>query len=210
MEDAIGDLFGLVGIGANSLKLMNRSEQSRAKSGLTRVGILGPDLWVGDWASVPKRVDEIEKLHARLNACDNGASLFWGFHMGKLTPAAHPSGASNGSILSLNVDNTHMALDGLNAGQVLTMGDFISFPYAEGAFQAFHQIVSPTTITANGSGATAEFEVRPHIRPGATTGTTVLINYPMAQFFIDPGSISMNTVDALFSTVSFRGIQYCG
>jgi hypothetical protein len=61
-------------------------------------------------------------------------------------------------------------------------------------------------VTANGSGETAEFEVRPRPIPGMAEDDVVNLKKPCAEFRMLPG-----TYDATFSntvgTLSFQAIQ---
>jgi hypothetical protein len=57
---------------------------------------------------------------------------------------------------------------------------------------------------ANGSGTTAEFEVRPHLRRGVTAGLPVMLKKPAAKVKIVPGSLRIETVTTLLSQLRFR------
>jgi hypothetical protein len=61
--------------------------------------------------------------------------------------------------------------------------------------------------TANGFGVTSEFEVRPQLRPGITTGLTVTLKKPAAKVKIVPGSLRIETVTTLLSQLRFTARQ---
>lgn len=62
-------------------------------------------------------------------------------------------------------------------------------------------------VTANGSGLTAEFEVRPYIRPGYALNAAITLKQPKGLFRLLPGSISTQTQGSMFSIVSFKAVQ---
>jgi hypothetical protein len=62
--------------------------------------------------------------------------------------------------------------------------------------------------TADGTGLTPQFEVRPHIRVGAAVDAAVLVKRAAAIMMIQPGSLTMPAdPQSAFGTVSFDAIQ---
>ena len=61
--------------------------------------------------------------------------------------------------------------------------------------------------TANGSGVTGVFEVRPQLRPGITAGLAVTLKKPAAKVKIVPGSLRIETVTTLLSQLRFTARQ---
>jgi hypothetical protein len=72
--------------------------------------------------------------------------------------------------------------------------------------RALHQIWSPTTITANASGTTAEFWVTPRIRPGASIDAVVTLEKPAAEMMIVPGSL-VAAEGPRIAQIAFEAIQ---
>jgi hypothetical protein len=60
----------------------------------------------------------------------------------------------------------------LPAAYVLTRGDRIEVAVAGDGRTELHEVVA-ATVTADGSGHTAAFEVRPHVRQGMAPGDAV-------------------------------------
>ena len=115
--------------------------------------------------------DRAEQLRARLRALDGGAHFYLS-NPTMLYPQADAGGTILGSasvvIGSINTNRKAFALSGLPAGYVITMGDYLHVDYGTPSRRALLQAAEGAT--ANGSGVTPEFEVRPHLRPGISSG----------------------------------------
>ena len=189
-----------------TFQLQFRQEFSRTAYGTTLGKDLGPALWSPSYTTVPMYADDALGYEAKLNSLDGVIQQFEAGDLRRPYPKAYPSGTCHdGTLLSVSANNKAMALSGLAAGQVVSAGDYLSFDY--GASRALHQAVE--TVTANGSGVTAEFEVRPHIRPGFTLSPAMAVKLknPRGIFCLVPGSVESRVQNALFTVVSFQAIQ---
>lgn len=188
-------------------QLVSRQEMSRQNDGRTIGKDLGPALWKADYATIPLLNDAAIAFEAALDSLDGVIQTFEACDLRRLMPLLYPggTGANNGTLLSVNANNKALALAGLAAGQVVSIGDYLSFSY--GSSRALHRAVE--AVTANGSGVTAQFEVRPHLRTGWTLSpsTAVTLKNPRGIFSLVPGSVSSKSYGALYSVVSFQAVQ---
>lgn len=188
-------------------RLMRRDEFSRQASGRTIGKAFGSALWLCSYVTKPLRNDEARAFEAMLDALDGVTQTFEACDLRGTMPIAYPTGACNDGVLaSVNANNKMLSLSGLAAGQIVSAGDFLSFDYSGN--RAYHRAAQ--TVTADGSGVTAQFEVRPHIRPGWTLSpsTPVKLKNPRGIFCLVPDSFSARPAGALHTTVSFQALQY--
>ena len=137
------------------------------------------------------------------------------FHLhnpAQLGPRDDPVGAAlAGHTVTINAlsDNKALKLGGLPAGYTLRRGDLLHFDYGPSpARRALHRIVEDGT--ANGSGITGFFEVRPFLKAGTTTGAGVTLVRPSARMMLEPGSFvpgtegPVNTTGMAFNAIEVR------
>lgn len=203
------DIMTLVDYSADTAppQLMSRQEFSRLSNGSTRGKDFGPALWMFSYATKPLPNDDASDFEAVLDSLDGVIQTFEVADLRRIYPRLYPTGACNDGILaSVNSNNKALSLSGLAAGQVISRGDYLAFDYGDS--RAYHRAVE--SVTANGSGLTAEFEVRPHIRPGWTLSpaTPVKLKLPRAIATLVPGSVSSKPNGALHSVVSFQAMQF--
>lgn len=188
-------------------QLVSRQEMSRQGDGRTIGKDFGPALWRAEYATTPLPNKDAMTFEAALDSLDGVIQTFEACDLRRVMPLLYPtgSGANNGVLLSVNANNKALALSGLVAGQVVSVGDYLSFTY--GTARALHRVVE--AVTANGSGVTAQFEVRPHLRTGWTLSpsTSVVLKNPRGIFSIVPGSISSKSYGPIHSVVSFQAVQ---
>lgn len=199
----------LLRVPSRSFTLMTQQEVSGLGSGQILVADLAPALWVADIETKPMRRPEAHELLARLDTLDGALNSFYLYDPWKCAPTSDPRGELLGSsavkIYALDINNKEMRLYGLPAGYVLTAGDYLAFDYGSNPIRrALHRIVN--TVTADGSGITPAFEVRPHIRPGAATDIAVALVKAAAKMFLEPGSLSVSGQGGM-TVISFRAIQ---
>jgi hypothetical protein len=202
------DIMTLVDYSADTAppQLVTRQEFSRQGSGRTIGKDFGSALWLVNYATKPLLNDDASAFEAVLDTLDGVVNTFEACDLRKIMPRFYPTGAgaNDGTLLSVNANNKALALSGLAAGQVVSVGDYLSFTY--GTNRALHRVAE--AVTANGSGTTAQFEVRPHIRPGFTLTNAVTLKNPRGIFTLVPGSVSSKPNGALHSVVSFQASQY--
>lgn len=169
----------------------------------------GPVLWQADVSSVPIYHAAAEQLRARIRALDGSGQNFYLYNPVAKYPQADPDGsilgASSVVIATINANRKALTLSGLPAAYVITIGDYLAVTY-DTSRRALLQAVE--SVTANGSGVTSEFEVRPHIRAGITTTLAVTLTNPAAKVKIVPGTIAVERAeDATMSRVRFTARQ---
>lgn len=191
---------------SQSLRLASRQEFSRLASGITIGKDFGPALWMADYTTVALPNDDALTLEAKLNSLDGVIGTFEAGDIRRPYPKARPDGAfgDTGVIASVNSNGKALSLSGLDAAMALSVGDYLSFDY--GGARALHQVVE--AVVASGLGATAEFEVRPHLRSGWSLGTAVKLKQPKGVFVLLPDSITSATVGPMDSTISFKAMQF--
>ena len=187
-------------------QLVTRQEMSRQASGRTIAKSFGSGLWLANYVTGPLLNDAAGAFEAALDSLDGAVQTFEACDLRRLFPRVYPdgTGANDGVLASVNANNKALALSGLVAGQIVSAGDYLSFTY--GTARALHRVVE--TVTANGSGVTAQFEVRPHIRPGFTISAAVKLKNPRGIFTLVPGSVSTRPAGAQHTVISFQATQY--
>lgn len=194
--------------------LLFADEISRQQSGRTRVKDVGSGpLWRLRAQSYLLKPSEHRYWKARLHSLENGKGSFYGYDLAGCYPILYPNGTwptggsfsgASAQISSLNVDNKRIALKTLPAGYEISVGDYLAFDY--GSSRALHQAMEEAT--ADGSGVTAQFEVRPHIRTGAAVDALVTVKRAAAVMMLLPGTLAMPAdPNTAFGTISFEAIQ---
>ncbi|MDR7032930.1 hypothetical protein [Mesorhizobium sp. BE184] len=196
-----------VGFSDQTFRLQERQEFSRTGNGRTYGKSFGSALWTATWQTGPMLNTDLLDYEAVLNSLDGVIGTFYAYDLRRPYPRAYPTGAftDSGQINSLGTNGKSLSLKLLAAGFVLSRGDYLAFDYGAGPSRALHQVME--TVTANGSGLTSEFEVRPYIRPGATVSTPVVLKKPPALFCLQPDSIQQSIVDGMHGSISFSAMQ---
>lgn len=185
-----------------------RQEQSTLASGRILVKDMGSPLWTLRAASKVLSPNNLDAWRAKLTALENGLQQFWGYPMTRCYPIAYPNGSwptgatFNGSCVlsAINANRKAIALQALPAGFVLSVGDYVSIA------GDLHQVME--AATANGSGVTPQFEVRPHIWPAVTAPTPgVLVKQPACKMAVVPGSVSSDAQLNGWGALSFQAIE---
>lgn len=197
------ELHALAGLAECRFTLRDRQEVSRTAGGVTRVKALGPALWTAEFRSVPQTGAEARALLAWLDTLDSGAQTFTAYDVRHPYPASDPTGAHADTVQINGASGGEISLKGLPAGFVLTAGDWLSFAFGGG--RALHRVAE--TVTANGSGVTASFAVRPVVRAGATVNTAVALKQPRAVWMMDPGSLRVETVGIIATQCAWTATQ---
>lgn len=200
--------------GQARLDLGNNDEQAGTGGGSVITRELSPPLWMLRAQTTKLQPNELDYWQATLEALENGKRPFWGFSRNRDYPINYPrgtwptGGSFNGAtsrILTVGANNKSMSLDQLPAGYQGSVGDMLSWTYNSTQY-ALHRVVE--AFTANGSGITGVFEVRPHIRPTASVTAAVAVKNPRCQMVVVAGSISVDTDDIGWGTISFQGQQF--
>lgn len=184
-------------------RLFTREEVSRTAYGRTIGKRLGSAIWTIEYTTHPMPNDDAVAFEALLNSFDGVVTPFEAADLRRRRPRAHPTGGSNGTLLSVNANNKALALAGLSAGQIVSPGDYLAFDYVDQ--RALHQVVAGAT--ANGGGITSQVEVRPHLRPGWTLNAAVTLIEPRGKFTLLPDTVQPRAQGGLHTVISFKAAQ---
>lgn len=187
-------------------ELVRQQEFSGLGSGEGLAHDLGPALWEGEVSLRPLLHTQARALQAKFDALDGAINTFYLANPLGWWPADDPGGVIYGSstptINNIPSERKRMAFAGLPANYQLRAGDMLMADYGTPSRRALFRLVSD--IKANGSGTTASVELRPHVRPGITTGMSVSFKRPSAKVKIIPGSLSVQFHNANRTRLSFR------
>jgi hypothetical protein len=184
---------------------MSRQENSRLSDGRTLSKDFGPALWFATYTTAELLNDDAVDYAAMLDSLDGAINTFEAWDLRRPTPRRYTDGSAGDGVLnSVNANNKALSLSGLHAAQIVSRGDYLSFTY--GSNRALHRVSE--TVTANGSGLTTEFEVRPHLRPGWALSSAVSVKTPKGIFTLLPGSVVTTQTRGGFGVVSFQIGQY--
>lgn len=202
---SLASLADLLHLESAPWNLARNDTYSTLGSGEFIVSELAPPLWEAECRSVPLTHAAAEQIAAVLRALDGSSQAFYLYNPKMRYPQADPDGTTLGSssvvVNTINANRKALTISGLPAAYVITVGDYLQIDYASSARRALLQVVE--TVTANGSGVTPEFEVRPHIRSGITTTLAVVLKNPSAKVKIVPDTLRVEERDAVFSSVRF-------
>jgi len=184
-----------------------RQEQSTQASGRVIVKDMGAPLWTLRAVSTNLKPNALDTWRANLNKLENGLMTFRGYPMSRCYPQKYPNGSWPGggafsgtaALGSINTNRKAVSLTSLPAGFALSVGDYISIA------GDLHQVME--AATANGSGVTAEFEIRPHVWPSVVAGASVSVKQPSCTMAVVPGSISSDAMLNGWGTISFNAME---
>lgn len=202
---ALDQLADLVPIVSAHWQPVWQQETSGTGGGELLAADLGPMLWEADVALRPVLNTASRPVKARLEALDGARRSFYLYDPTNCYPTHDPGGVVLGdaevTIKAVGGDNKTLSLEGLPAGYVLS-DDMLAVDYGSPARRALLRMVG--SVTANGSGESAPFEVRPHLRPGIVAGLPVMLAKPAAKVKILPGSLSYEPASANRVRIRFR------
>jgi len=206
---ATSDLMSLLPAGSVSFYLETGQELSGIGSGAIIAARLRPSRWVADVNASNMDLWTYKQCLALIDVLDGSLSTFLMYDHANQYPTSDPTGsivgASTVQIQSVGADYKSLALKGLPANYVLSRGDLIQVTWFSPARIALHRVI-PSSVTADGSGITAEFEVRPHIIDGMAANDACSIKQPAAEMLMVPGSLSVNA-QPFSGSISFKAVQ---
>lgn len=196
---ALDTFFASLPIAKATFECPESLEMSESGAGDLLTADIGERLWQGEVTLGKITRDEDADAITLIDALRTGRS-FCVFDVRRPYPRADWLGAVLGAsavtIHALPSNNRQVRLTGLPAGYVLRRGDYLGWDYGTNPVRrALHKVVDDT-ITADGSGTTAAFEVLPNVREGATVGTAVRLTRPWCTAIIVPGSVTTGTASA--------------
>lgn len=204
------DLLGLAKLGAGCRFQLGRyQETGRTAGGLFLTADLADPVWTAEYVTTATMTHaEAATLVAALDSLAEGSLLFEGFDIRRRYPAAYSNGVFTdaGAIASTPTDRNTLSLSGLPANFAISVGDYFRIDYGTGSkYRALHRVVE--AVTADGSGATGVFTVRPALQTGISTSAAVRFKLPSCYMAVVPGSVQETMVDRLFSQVRFQAVQ---
>lgn len=190
-----------------------RQEQSRVVGGRTYLKDLGPSLWVLGARSKVLSPNMLDHWRARLQAMENGMMTFRGYSLSRTYPIRYPRGSwptgesfsgTTATLHTVGSNRKSIRVGDLPAGFVLSIGDLVQIGDAD-----LHRVME--AATADGSGLTPAFEVRPHIWPdvdgGGSPASAVSVYRPSCIMAIVPGSVVTSTDISGRGSVAFQAIE---
>jgi hypothetical protein len=191
-----------------SFDLVYRQEQSRAASGVTFVKELGFPLWQMNAVSKILTPNVLDYWRARLKALEGGLQTFYGYPLSRCYPILYPRGTwptggsfsgTTAAINSINANRKAIAVGSLPAAFVFSVGDFVQIGTTD-----LHQVMEGAT--ASGGGVTPQFEVRPHIWTGVSSGAVSVLR-PHCIMAVVPGSVNTDSGLDGRGNVSFSALE---
>jgi hypothetical protein len=187
--------------------LRYRQEQSTQASGRVIVKDMGAPLWTLRAMSKMLSPNQLDQWRAELNKLENGLQTFKAYPMSRCYPQAYPRGSwptggafgGTGILAGINTNRKAISVQGLPAGFVLTVGDYLSID------GDLHQVMEAST--ANGSGVTPQFEIRPHLWPAANVSDPVLVKQPGCNMAVVPGSVASEAQLNGWGSISFSAME---
>ena len=199
----------LLGIGGVSWMLDRGEEYSGLQSGVIIAKEYRSALWRASVSLTPKPDAEAARIKALIESRDGALRTFHLYDRRSCFPIAYPPEGADLSAVTIGAvgsDNKSVGLSGLPEDFKVSAGDMLSFEYGSGPSVALHRICEDKVATALGN--TSLFEVRPHVRPGASAGATVTLIRPYAEMLIVPGTLTERSGSDMRTTIiSFDAIQ---
>lgn len=196
-------------------RLVSRQEMSREASGVIRGKDLGPALWATDVVTKPLSNYDLVEYLAKINSLDGLVSEFELYELRRPYPRNYADGVFDDTGVIFDVSGTNLnriRLDNLPANFAASVGDFFSYDWSDGenTYRALHQVVE--AVTANGSGLTGFFEIRPEIRrpefvDAVSPQIEVTFKKPAGLFIMMPDSLQTNEDGPQLASVSFQALQ---
>ncbi|MCC0013867.1 MAG: hypothetical protein H6881_08315 [Rhodobiaceae bacterium] len=189
--------------------LPSRQEVSGLGSGLIIAAELSPPLWMAEVSLAPMEEADAGRVQAIIETLDGAINEFYLYNPRRKYPLDDPDGSTIGASavkIKANQNGKELQLKSLPAGYTLKAGDFLSWSY--NSMTMFHRISEDAT--ADGSGNTGWFEVRPHlIASSAAADTAVSLKKPAMRAIMVPGSFDPGTTrpPVITEGMSFQAIQ---
>lgn len=201
---------------STSFSLGWRQETSRTAGGTTYVKDLGNALWRATYTSRIMRPNELDKWRAILDGLENGLQRFKGYSLSRCYPIAYPNGTwptgssfdgVSAAIASVDSDSKTITVDGLPSGFTLSVGDMLQIKHGTDPVRYdLHRVQE--AATADATGLTSAFEVRPHLWPGVAVDDVVSVKSPWCLMAIVPDSIQSDAdLQTGNGTITFQAFE---
>lgn len=198
---AVTALADLLRIESVTWDIQRNDELSGVGDGRVWQAEMSDPLWTADVRLAINYHNPLKQVAALIRKLHGAQESFFLFDPTSPYPQADPTGAIIGSssvqIHSVGSGRSTLRLKGLPAAYILTLGDKMQITF--GTTQTYFAEVSET-VTADGSGITAEFAVFPHVPLGVAANDAVNLKKPACKGFIMPGSHNPGTSQNLFTS----------
>lgn len=205
---AVATFADVLKVAKVSFRLRDNQEISGLGSGDILAAQLTPRNWIADVTLAKLTHNQAKQIQAMIEALDGSINTFLLTNTLALYPQSDPTGAilgANTVVIASLPSAKSMTLSGLPAGYVLTLGDMLSYTYSS-TRRALLRISE--TVTANGSGITPAFEVRPWIPTGTATSTAVTLKKPAGKFIMVPNTFDVGSDDNYVTTsIKFTAME---
>lgn len=205
--------FDLLQLSAFTMPSSFGRETSGLGSGKIIEKDLRPQLWTARAQSIDLDYDTHADQVALIEAVIARRGTFYAYDIAKKYPRNDPDGSILGSNTVLVADvsgNFALKFSGLPAAYVISRGDL--FAYHDGLSQMLYR--SSETVTADGAGDTAFFEVTPKLSTAtshalsSSPALVVDLIKPTAEMMIVPGTFTQTDGRSdLSRAFSFQAIQ---
>lgn len=191
------------------LSLVERQQISRVGSGTPYSRESHDPIFGGKYRTVPLEMPVLRVMLAKLRNRRGVLDTLLCHDMGQPYPASSPLGAFTETNLKIKAIDSGtratIALKGLPAGFVLTIGDYFVIIRSDGG-RSLHQVQA--SVTADGSGDTAQFAIYPHRLAATVADQVVSLKRPAMVAVIEPGTLGQpENVGGLFFELSFSVVQ---
>lgn len=176
----------LAPIGDCQLNLRRLDEQSGSGDGRIWTARLAGPLWEVSLSLSPRRREAAAEVNAKIRALDGVRRQFL-FEDKGYSPASGGTPGASVKIASINADRTAIALNSLPASYRVTAGDRLSIGWSTGRY-FFAEFAE--TVTANGSGVTAQIAIMPYLPQSIATGAAVELSRPRLKVIVPPGGFT--------------------
>lgn len=198
-----------------TLTLDHGDELSGQAGGQVRVKNVRAPLWRMKAETNRLKPSAFRQWKARMESLENGGKTFLGYDMSACYPILYPNGSwpTGGSFLGTTaaihtVSSTRsIRVKQLPAGYVVSVGDFIAVNDGTSPAGSYGLHMAVETATADGSGITPEFEIRPPLRQWTEADHPVSVKRPSCLMMLVPGSLSTPVGLDGRGTVSFEALQ---
>ncbi|MBB3288154.1 MULTISPECIES: hypothetical protein [unclassified Rhizobium] len=157
---------------------------------------LAPPLWTGTVTLVPMLNQAAKQIAARIRKLHGAQEALFLYDPLSQYPQADIGGVTLGAsavkVSSVGGNFDTLALKGLPANYVLTVGDKMQIAYGANPMRYAFLEVSET-VAANGAGVTASFGVFPFVPTGIVADLAVTLIKPACKCVIVPGSANPGT-----------------
>lgn len=207
---SLASLSALLPLVSAPWNLDRQVETSGTGAGEAIEADLGPPLWRAECESAPLPNAEAMQLHGRLLLLNGGQQAFYLSNPAAPAPQSDPDGAILGAsavkVKSVGSGNVTLAFKSLPAGYALTIGDFVAVDYGAAPTRRALFMLCGSGV-ANGSGETAELEVRPAVRPGIAADAVVSLAPAAAKVKLLASTLRLDGQGPLHSVIRFTARQ---